>query len=445
MAKLITINGLNDNELLSGILSDEIIVYEDIQGSKIWVNWNGKEFTIRPKSLSNEPINLIDLAMQNYYNPLINYFNSLDERVKGLLNRKWSFCFEYFPDSQPANIEYDRVPKNQLVLSFINKSGKYEFNIQELDEYARLLNVDMLPIIFQGKLTETMKEAIKYFINTSEKDLEFIFGEKSFAYFFYKMLNPSIKNSFLMNGEDFQHNVEKLIIRTSKDDMSFELLNPLYSRMGQDNDTDFVEIYTLILINFLNFCQSVNIKQVKLKGEKKDECYIYLICKLYNIYVGEVKEDLLNFDFIVPEFFDKEKFKINTELISNKLTKEYIEEDSKLEYIFKVILGSLNKKKRRPIGIFTENTVKLFNKFVEEIDIHISQYLNKMHEIELGRAGLLDFGDFFEIQYDTDAEGQVYPDVYDEFEKEKTSDKKKKGKGGKMPITPEEGTKTPTK
>lgn len=445
MAKLITINGLNDNELLSGLLADEIIVYEDIQGSKIWVNWNGKEFTIRPKSLSNEPINLVDLAMQNYYNPVINYFNSLDERVKGLLNKKWSFCFEYFPDSQPANIEYDRVPKNQLVLSFINKSGKYEFNIEELDEYARLLNVDMLPIIFQGKLTETMKEAIKYFINTSEKDLEFIFGEKSFAYFFYKMLNPSIKNSFLMNGEDFQHNVEKLIIRTLNDDMSFELLNPLYSRMSQDNDTDFVEIYTLILINFLNFCQSVNIKQVKLKGEKKDECYIYLICKLYNIYVGEVKEDLLNFDFIVPEFFDKEKFKINTELISNKLTKEYIEENSKLEYIFKVILGSLNKKKRKPIGIFTENTVKLFNKFVEEIDIHISQYLNKMHEIELGRAGLLDFGDFFEIQYDTDAEGQVYPDVYDEFDKEKTSDKKKKGKGGKMPITPEEDTKTPIK
>jgi hypothetical protein len=437
MAKLITINGLNDNELLSGLLSDEIIVYEDIQGSKIWVNWNGKEFTIRPKSLTNDPINLIDLAMQNYYNPVINYFTSLDERVKGLLNRKWSFCFEYFPDNQPANIEYDRVPKNQLVLSSINKSGKYEFNIEELDEYARLLDVDMLPIIFQGKLSETVKEAIKYFINTSEKDLDYIFGEKSFAYFFYKILNPSIKNSFLMNTEEFQHNVEKLIIRTKNDDLSFELLNPLYSRMSQDNDTDFVEIYTLILINFLNFCQSININDIKLKGDKKDECYIYLISKLYNIYVGEVKEDLINFDFIVPEFFDKEKFKINTELISNKLTKEYIEENDKLEYIFKVVLGSFNKKKRKPIGIFTENTVKLFNKFVDEIDLHISKYLNKMHEIELGRAGLLDFGDFFEIQYDTDAEGQVYPDVYDEFEKGKPSDKKKKGKGGKMPITPE--------
>jgi hypothetical protein len=63
----------------------------------------------------------------------------------------------------------------------------------------------------------------------------------------------------------------------------------------------------------------------------------------------------------------------------------------------------------------------------------------KTGKIELGRAGLLDFGDFFDIQYDTDGEGQVYPDVYDEFEKEAETGKKKKGKGGKFPIEPTSG------
>jgi hypothetical protein len=437
MGKLITLNGLNEEDLLSGILSDEILVYEDIQGSKIWVNWDGKEFIIKPKSISNEPINLIDLAMQNYYNPAIDYFNSLDDRVKSLLNKKWWFCFEFFPDSQPANIEYSRVPKNNLVLTAIYKDKKYEFNLEEIDEYSRLFNVDIIPVIFQGKLTETMKEAIKYFINTSEKDLDYIFGEKSFAYFFYKILNPTLQNSFLMDDEDYQKNVEKLIIRTTKDDISFELLNPLYTRMSETNDTDFIEIYTLILINFLNFCQSINIEDIKLKGDKKDECYLYLISKLFNVYVSEVKEDLLNFDFIVPDFFDKEKFKINTELINNKLTKDYILEDSKLEYIFKVILGSFSKKKKKPIGVFTENSIKLFNGFVDEIEDHINLYLGRMHEIELGRAGLLDFGDFFDIKYDVDGEGEVYPDVYSEFEKGASLDKKKKGKDGKLPIEPD--------
>ena len=435
MSKLITLNGLKEEDILQELFNDEIIVFEDIQGSKIWINWDGSSFIIKPKSVSNDPINLIDLAMQNYYNPAINYFSSLDERVKSLLNKKWWFCFEYFPDNQPANIEYNRVPKNNLVLTSFNKGGKYEFTIDELDEYSRLFGVDMMPVVYQGKLTEPMKEAIKYFINTSENDLEYIFGEKSFAYFFYKILNPSIQNSFLME-DDFQKNVEKLIIRSKNKDISFELLNPLYSRISSANDTDFVEIYTLILINFLNFCQSFNIDDIKLKGDKKDEVYIYLICKIFNNYISEVKDDLLNFDFIVPEFFDKEKFKINMELIDNKLTKDYLQEDSKLEYIFKVILGSLNKRKKKPIGIFTENTVKLFNKLVDDLDNHISKYLNKIQEVELNRSGLLDFGDFFEIQYDVDGEEQVYPDVYDEFEKEKSGDKKKKGKGGKMVISP---------
>ena len=441
MSKLVTLNGLDDQNLLNELFNDEIVVFEDIQGSKIWVSWDGKEFVIKPKSLSSEPINMIDLAMQNYYNPAINYFNSLDNRVKSLLNKRWSFCFEYFPDSQPANIEYNRTPKNNLVLTSINKAGKYDFILEELDEYARLFNVEIIPVIYQGKLTDKMIEAIKYFINTSTDDLEYIFGEKSFTFFFYKILNPVLQNSFLM--DDFQKNTEKLIIRSKSKDISFELLNPLYTRLSENNDTDFVEIYTLILINFLNFSQSIDLENIKLKGDRKDEIYIYLVCKLFNIYISEVKSDLLDFDFTVPEFFDKDKFKINTELIKNKLTKEYISESDKLEYIFKVILGSFNRRRKRPIGIFTDNTVKLFNKFVDEIDSEIGKYMKKISEVELTRAGLLDFGDFFDIQYDTDASGQVYPDVYSEFEKGVTDEKKKKGgKGGKMPILSEEA---PTK
>ena len=434
MGKLINLNETESQTLLDDIFANEIVVFEDVQGSKIWVNWNGNEFSIKPKSISNQEINLVDLAMQNYYNPAIGYLNSLDARVKSLLNKKWWFCFEYFPDNQPANIEYERTPKNNLVLSSIYKSGRYEFVIDEISEYARLFDVDMLPIIFQGVLSERMIEAIKYFLNTSEEDLEYVFGEKSFAFFFYKILNPSSENSFLME-DDFQSNIEKLIIRSKSKDVSFELLNPLYKRVSDSNSTDFVEIYTLILVNFLNFCQSIDLKDIKVKGERKDDAYIYLMCRLFNFYIGELKQDLLDFDFVVPEFFDKEKFKINKELIENKMTKEYIGESPKLEYIFKAILGSFGKKRKKAIGVFTENTVKLFNLFVDDISKHIDNHLNKIHELELTRSGLLDFDDFFTIKYDTDADGEVYLDVYDEFERGLVDDKKKKGKGGKLSPT----------
>lgn len=426
MAKIVTLNGVENTNILSDIFDNDIVVFEDIQGSKIWVNWNGKEFKIIPKSLNNDPINLIDLAMQNYYNPAINYFNTFDLRVKGLMPKNWSFLFEYFPDETPANIQYQRMPKNGLVLTSINKNGKYEFTTDELIEYARLFNVDSLPIIFEGKLSDTMKEAIQYFLNTSEKDLEYVFGEQSFSFFFYKILNPQSESSFLMK-DSFQENLEKIIIRVKDKDISFEILNPLYQRISSENSTDFTDVYTLILLNFLTFCQSINLDDIKLKGDKRDSIYIYLIEKLFNMYVSDVKEDILNFDFAVPEFFDKEKFKINRELIDNKLTLEIIEESEKLEYCFKVILGSFNKKRKKPIGIFTENTIVLFNHFVDKISILIDNYLNKIREVQVNQAGLLSFDDFFEIQYDTDAAGDVYPmDFYDEFQKMSSEKKSKK-------------------
>jgi hypothetical protein len=371
--------------------------------------------------------------MQNYYNPAINYFETFDKRIKGLMPKKWWFCFEYFPDEMPANIEYQKTPKHNLVLTAISKSGKFDYTVDEIEEYSRLFDVDSLPVIFQGKLSDRMKEAITYFINTSEEDLEYVFGENSFAYFFYKLLNPNLTNSFLME-DNFQENLEKIMIRVSDDDITFQILNPLYQRVSNDNSTEFTEVYTLILVNFLTFCQSLNLEDIKLKGNRRDELYLYLICKLYNIYISDVREDLISFDFVIPEFFDKEKFKINVELIPNKLTKELIEDNSKLEYIFKVILGSLNKKKKKPIGVFTENTVILFNKFVDDIQTLLDNHLNKIREVQLKNKQLLNFGDFFDIEYDVDGAGESYPQVWDEIEAS-SNDKKKKGKGkGGFPL-----------
>lgn len=435
MGKLTTITGSEDSEIIDLIFNNEIVVYEDIQGSKIWVNYeSSKGFSVKSRSLSNDPINLIDLALQNYYNPAINYFESLSDRVKGLMPKSFWFCFEYFPDTQPANIQYQRMPKNGLVLSSIGKwSGKsvgykYDCTIEEIEEYARLFDVDSLPIIFSGLLSDDMKEAITYFLNTSEKDLEYVFGESSFSFFFYKILSPQSKNSFLMN-DDFQQNLQKIIINVKDRDLSFELLNPMYKRMSDTNSTDFTEIYSLMLVNFITFCQSINIYDIKLKGNKREEVYIYLICKLFNMYMSEVKEDILNFDFIVPEFFNKEKFKINKELINNKLTNELLDESPKIEYLFKILLGSFTKERKKAIGIFTDSTVNIFNKFVKDIALAIDDYLGKLRETELSKSNLVDFSQWFDIEYSVDGSNSVYPDIYDTFDKEATSTSKDKKKG----------------
>ena len=409
-----------DDELLDEIFSKELIVYEDVKGSKIYVRWDGEDFLIKSNNLNAEPINFIDDSIDNFYGKAFLYFNGLSDRIKSLLPKKWWFVCEYFPEE--SNM-YSRNPKNDLVLTSIIKNNKSDYTVEEIEEYSRLMDIECLPFIFKGILNEKTIEAIKYFLNTSEKDLEYIFGERSFAFFFYKLLNPQITQSFLMKS-DFNSNIEKLVIKLDNSETRFDLLNPLYNKISNQNKTEHIEIYSLILISFLNFCQSIDWKTLKIKGEKREEVYSNIICSLFNMYVNEVREDILSWDVIVPEFFNKDKFRINKEVILSRATKGFIKEP-KLDYIFKCIYFSFKQEFDEPFGVFTKNGIILFNNFVKELRKIIDEYFNKKSEEELRKRGLLNASDFFDIKYDQDGEEKVYPDILSEIEKGKNKKKKK--------------------
>ena len=405
--------------LLNNLCNKELIIYEDVKGFRINVNF-GDEIIIKPNDLSSEPLVLEDESIINFFGKAISHFKNLDDRVKSLLPKKYWFVFEYFTDDI-ENLPYNRLPKNNLVLTSICKNDKFDYTVDELDEYARLLDVECLPFIFKGILNDKTIEVIKYFLNTNEHDLDYVFGEKSFAYFFYKLLN----HSFLMNN-DFNSNLEKIIIRTDDDEVTFELLNPLYKIINTENETNYEYVYSLLIMNFLTFCQSINITKIKLKGNKKEEIYMFLICLLYNSYLNDVKKELLDFDFVIPEFFNKEKFRLNKELITNKVTKSFVEEDVKLEYIFKCIYFSLNMlfDENKPFGAFTFKTLKLLNMFIKLIRESIDDYFNKKTERELHKHGLLNYSDFIDIAFDKDGEGNTYPN--NSIQKDIINNKKKK-------------------
>ena len=409
MTQIIKLNNHPDN-LVETLKDKELLIYEDIQGAQVFARWTGTKFEIKPKSLNSEPLNFVDLAMQKFYGFIFQYLHTLPDYVTNLLSTNWWFCFEYFPDLQPAHIEYKKMPLNNLILTCIVKGTKYKYNYSEIVEYSKLFNVDSLPVIFRGKLNEKQLEVINLFLHTSEHDLEYVFGENNFAYFFYKILNPKLENSFLM--EEFNDNLEKIIIRINgNDEFSFEILNPSYARMDLSNKTEYLETYSLILLNFLEFLQLIDLEKTKLKEITKDELYIELISAIFNEYVDNIKKELKDWNLSIPEFFVEDKFKINTFLLKNKKTIELIKSDNKIEYLFKLILSSFNKHKKKPVGIFNEKTVDLFNKEVDKISNFLDEILKVNREYLLRNNDLLNFKDYFNISYNTDADQQIYPDV----------------------------------
>lgn len=409
MTQIIKLNNQPDN-LVTQLKDKELLIYEDIQGSQIFVRWDGYKFIIKPKSTSGTELNFVDLAIQKFYNTAFQYFYTLPDFVTNLLSTSWWFCFEYFPDNQPGNIEYKKIPLNNLILTCIVKGTKYKYNYTEILEYAKLFNVDPLPVIYKGKLNEKQLEVINLFLHTSSEDLTYVYGESNFAYFFYKILNPQLENSFLMDG--FNDNLEKIIIRINgNDEFSFEILNPSYERMSLDSKTDYLENYSLILLNFLEFLQLISFEKIKLKEITKDELYIELISSIFNQYIDNILKEIKNWNLSIPTFFSEDKFKINTFLLKNDKTIELIKSDDKIEYIFKLILSSFNKKLKKPLGIFNEKTLNFFNECVEKISVYLEGVLKINREYLLNANDLLNFKDYFNVNFNTDSEDQIYPDV----------------------------------
>lgn len=409
MTQITKLNKSNEN-IIDLLQNKELLIYEDIQGAQIFARWNGAKFDIKSKSINNEPLNFVDLAIQKFYNLVFQYLHTLPEYVTNLLSPTWWFCFEYFPDNQPAHIEYKKTPKNNLILTCIVKGTKYKYNYNEIVEYAKLFDVDPLPVIFKGKLNEKQLEIINLFLHTSEDDLDYVFGENNFAYFFYKILNPNLQNSFLM--DDFNDNLEKIVIRIDgNDEHSFEIFNPNYEKMNLSNKTEYLDTYTLILLTFLEFLQLVDFDKIKLKEITKDELYIELISIVFNEYADNIKKEIKNWNLSIPGFFSDDKFKINTFLLKNQKTIDIIKSDDKFEYIFKLVLGSFNKSKKKPIGIFNMGTLRLFNDCVDKISIYLESVLKINREYLLRNNDLLNFKDYFKINYNQSADGEIFPDV----------------------------------
>jgi hypothetical protein len=405
MTKIIKLNNEPDN-LVNYIKNKELLIYEDIQGAQIFVKW----------------------TVQKFYNKVFSYLHSLPDYITNLLSKSWWFCFEYFPDNQPAHIEYKKLPKNNLILTCIVKGSRYKYNYNEILEYSKLFDVDPLPVIFKGKLNEKQLEIINLFLHTSENDLEYVFGEDNFAYFFYKILNPKKDNSFLMS--DFNDNLEKIIIRISgNDENSFEILNPSYERMNLSNKTEHLETYSIILLNFLEFLQLIDLDKIKLKEITKDELYIEVISAIFNEYIDNIKKEIEKWNLSIPEFFTEDKFKINTFLLKNQKTIDLIKSSSKIEYLFKLILSSFNKKKKKPIGIFNEKTLEVFNKQVDTISDFLDKTLKINREFFLNNNDLLNFKDYFNVNYNTDSQGDIYPDVDKLMSEIPEGEDKKKKKG----------------
>jgi cytidyltransferase-like protein len=341
------------------------------------------------KRNSTQPIGIVDRILMKYYEKPIEYINNLPKQRLEKLPKAWRFGLEYFSENHTHEIQYDRTPKNNLILSYIhvkNNNGKVIRTIQdkeELNKWSDILGVERAPIIFQGKLDDEQKVKILEFLDTPFDSLKGIFKTNSFVRHIVAILNPNLKKTALNNSLD--QAIEGIVFRFSdleKEEVVLaKLVDPMFEQLSKDKTTSTSgnpsDIYSIAVVDMMQFINSLNLKKHKSKGKTFEERYIDFICDVFNKFIEESGAQYKNMDFQTPDFMKKDEFDLNDQFIKNDKTVELVKSDKGYKQIFKIMLASFRKKKKKQVGIMNKEVLVQFNMTVDLIKDLLSHNLSE--------------------------------------------------------------------
>ena len=366
-------------QLIEDLFKDYLVVTEKLSGSSFSFKKSGEGINFY-KGKNHRPINLIDRTMMVYYEKPIHYIKSIVTKNLSSIPDNWMFCFQYFPHNSPGIITYDKLPKNNLVLSHISvtsPSGKVLKVIEDprvLNDWANALGVTALLPIFKGYLTEDQKKKITKFLDTPKEDQSAIFNTNSFAEYLLKILNPSIQSTTLQN--DLKKPIESIIFKFykagTKQVVAAKLIDPYTINLMKDKEPVELrklpaDINEIILLDLLAFIEERGIKKHEILGDTEDMRYIELVSNIFNDYVTKRGKDITKIDIEKAEFAKGDEFDLNVELIPSQRTKDILNSNPKLKDLFKIILGSLKKKRKNAGNIMTPSVIEDFNKMVDKV------------------------------------------------------------------------------
>lgn len=337
-------------EGLREILNKELRITEKFDAFRFSFEKNSQNYKLYFYGKNGKtPINKIDRTLSDLYEGAIDYIESLPYEIRKDLPLRHRFGFSWFPTKNPLSTDYERRPKNGLVLTDITIRDKKNDVTRDVNEsevyrrYAKILGVEYAEPIHSGKLDESMVESLISIAKNKEDAglLTESFDTKGYL----NQLHPNIE-AMIFESEDqlfkISHNEE--ITKSEKRSHMFDLL----------------------LMDILEHIDTFNILGIKCASTKIDEAYIEAVSEIFNDYVEKRGKGYLESNMEKPTFLSKSG-KFNKKLIKNPKTRMLVEKDAQYEYLLSVFLANLRKPKFVS-GLLNESTVHRFNTKIEEID-----------------------------------------------------------------------------
>ena len=340
---------------LREVLNEEIRVTEKFDAYRFAFEKSPHDYKIYFYGKNGKtPLSKIDRTVSDLYEAAITHVETLPAEVKRAIPVRHRFGFSWFPTKKPLNTEYDRQPRNGLILTDItirNRQWEVTHEVKEqivFNRWSNLFLVESNQPVFAGQLDNQTVESL---IEMAKHD-----------YTLGSLNESQVYTAGFLNESSSR--IEALVFESGN--TLFKVSDVLHEETRDKRS----HLFDILLLEICEHIADYNIAGMKSVSLHPDEAYIEVVSEIFNDFVEKRGTDFLQSGLDRPEFLQKSGM-INKKWIKNPKTLALVESNSKYSYLLTIFLTNL-KKPKYPSGLLTEAVTTRFNNKIEEIDRVVS-------------------------------------------------------------------------
>lgn len=414
-------------EFLNNLLNNYVIINEHVDGNFFGMKKNQSNDRFKYFKKTGE-ITYVDRMLMKFYNPAIAHFESMPEDKRNRIPSNFYFGFQFVSGKDGGKSKYSRLPKNNLVLSYIHRldeSGNPIETLQtkaDLEKWAYYLGVEPPPIIFEGKLDDEQKSAILEFVYSPKSKLEERFQTESFSKYILKVLNPDVSDETIKSG--LTGDVSGIVFRfyDENDENSkanaflAKLIDPIFIEASGDNveseknqTNDYIWLILIDLMNHFELYNEDDLIKMCQGFDDYDSKYISIINQVFKDFIKEYSFKYDGLELDTPEYLNLPEFEMDFNLMQDGDLKNLLNGNKTYCEIYRILSNFFRKTRKKSSSSF----------FTPDLIVQLNLIVKKIKRIVVGEAvyeGLFpSFGEFV----GSDPGDNAYIGEYEWYNKEK--------------------------
>lgn len=356
------------DEFLDHLLNDKVTINIKIDQAAFVIRKKDGQVTYHGREGRGDITKVKRASMDTYEEGI----QHIESRPLNKLPDNIEVFLELFSDKWQTAVQYKTKPKGNLMISYIKRDGKMVLPGDELNQtVANILDVDPPPVLFEGRLTNKQKAAIKSFIVMDVEERKQKYGQTKFLNFIMSIFVTPEKLKWLHEG-----GYEGIVFYFGEGEAHYtaKMVDPMFTAEKQEEKKEDVSEFHKNLHEVIHkyikqdVVDAANAFKKSSNIATAEDAYIEFISFLTKYIVNQHKKELSQLDKYEHEQKSRRFSNLTYSMLPSYM-KQLSKEHWWVEELYSTLSNMLSKEARR-IDLkkgLTQERKEAVNQIVKEL------------------------------------------------------------------------------